>query len=405
MKIPYEQCVTCKGTKRACGLASCPILDKLNNQLPRQLNAKEVVFGPTPPNAFVGSYGYPNVYYGPMVSISEDKKANDSPVEWYGKASYNDIINFTSSMLRSKKVSGIFAPRDKSSDPLLEKTQETVLSTKNIDVEVEFKNKPKFQLKFSPVTAPLGPDGMLKNFKVCDNPVIPKRVDEILEENLLATQAIDELYSHGHDVYYLTKIMSTGILGKQKNKKLVPTRWSITATDDIVSKQLLPKIRESPEISDFEVYTAEFLHNHFEILLMPGKWEFEQFEAWAPGTLWAFGAPNFQVTEDHEPFTGKKDYSNQAGGYYASRLAVSEHLNRRGKQARALVFREIYEGYIVPVGVWEVRENARHALASTPKKFSTLPAVLEYLQTRLRVPLSKYTKKSEILRQSRLSDF
>ncbi|MFH0922783.1 MAG: hypothetical protein V1811_01865, partial [Candidatus Micrarchaeota archaeon] len=44
------------------------------------------VFGPTPPNIFVGREGYPNVFVGPMVSLDaeSDARAFDSPAQWTG---------------------------------------------------------------------------------------------------------------------------------------------------------------------------------------------------------------------------------------------------------------------------------------------------------------------------------
>ena len=45
-----------------------------------------------------------------------------------------------------------------------------------------------------------------------------------------------------------------GMLGTQKNRKLVPTRWSISATDDIISDYLIKNIRVNTTIDFYEVY-------------------------------------------------------------------------------------------------------------------------------------------------------
>ncbi len=49
-----------------------------------------------------------------------------------------------------------------------------------------------------------------------------------------------------------------GMLGLQKNRKLVPTKWSISATDDIISTNLTKEIENYPPIEVFEVYQ----HHH-----------------------------------------------------------------------------------------------------------------------------------------------
>ena len=86
-------------------------------------------------------------------------------------------------------------------------------------------------------------------------------------------------------------------------------------------------------------------------------------------------------------------------------IGVLEGLAGLRRQACAIVFREIHEGYVMPVGVWEVRENVRKAMQSSPKKFNTLKEALEDIRSRLINPLESYIQQSEILRQRRLTDY
>ena len=154
------------------------------------------------------------------------------------------------------------------------------------------------------------------------------------------------------------------------------------------------------------VYESQYLDNHFLILLMPGNWEFENFEAWAPGGLWTSNLKEPQILEEYEPHKGRTGYARfQGGGYYASRLAVVEALNKMKRQARAVVFREVYEGYVVPMGVWVVRETAREAFRRPFRKFDDLNGALNYINSKLRLPIEKYIQKSKILNQKRLNEF
>lgn len=75
------------------------------------------------------------------------------------------------------------------------------------------------------------------------------------------------------------------------------------------------------------------------------------------------------------------------------------------KQAGAVIFREISEGYVIPVGVWEVRENVRRALEKRPRKFSTSQEALADINSRLRIPIREYIRRSEILQQKKLIEF
>lgn len=214
------------------------------------------------------------------------------------------------------------------------------------------------------------------------------------------------MFDKNYDVYYLTGVLSCGALGANERKKMVPTRWSITAVDDILGKYLMSRIRTYPSVNDYLVYSNTYLENHFEILVAPGSWEFEQFEAWAPKTLWTMHSDEPVIAYEHEKHGGRWDYAlNEGGGYYAGRFAVAEAMDNMHRQGRVIIFREIYEGYVVPVGVWEVRENARKAMQNPPKKFSSLKEALIDVSTRLRIPMKKYLEKSEILQQKRITDF
>ena len=56
-------------------------------------------------------------------------------------------------------------------------------------------------------------------------------------------------------------------------------------------------------------------------------------------------------------------------------MAVLEALEKEGKQAGAIILREARQGYI-PLGVFNVRENVRHAMGSVPREFNGLPELL-----------------------------
>ena len=395
-------CLVCKGSRLLCNQGSCPLLNYINIRSPVENKLSDSLFGPST-SVFVGWKLYPDVFVGPMTSINnDDEKAMlfDNPGQWYGQ-DINDIIMMRSSLVRSKARHNIY-----NREKFILDSQEIALSVKPTDVEIKFKKKPHYSLSFSAVSQPMGPSGIVERVRITENTSIPKAVDCVVSDDLKAEDMMIKLKGSGFDVYYLTNVMASGALGMEQRKKLVPTRWSITAVDDILGKFFIKNIKNYPAINDYRVYRNEYLSNHFEILLMPGAWEFEQFEAWAPNTLWTLSRTSPVIVEEHEGHEGRSDYAlNEGGGYYAGRLAACEALNNMRRQARTVIFREIYEGYIVPVGVWEVRENVRQAFKNPPGKFSTLKEALEDIKSHLALPLEDYMKKSEILRQRRLSEY
>jgi hypothetical protein len=238
----------------------------------------------------------------------------------------------------------------------------------------------------------------MEKMRLAGNPVIPRKVDSLLGEELKAREAIGELLDKGFEYYYLQKLLSAGVLGIEK--KLVPTRWSITAADRMIADLHIRELKEFSELDEIRVYSSAYLHNRFEILLLPGRWEFEQFESWPKGSAWG------SVVE-YEPFGGRSDYAEkEGGGYYAGRLACAEFLAAKLKrQARVIVFREIDEEYKVPVGVWQVRENCRNAFENPPEKFNTLKEALEFLGKKLKNPVMDYVKKSSVIGQRKLGEY
>ncbi len=356
-----------------------------------------VIFGPSPPNIFVGRMGYPNVYVGPLVSVDEaiDPNLSDSPAKWTS-LSYEQIISLRASMARGMKKHAI-----KQSSSLLEEMQLSVLSQKPVDMEVTFKKKPEFHLSFSAYTAPMGPTGAMETMRLTENPVIPKKVDELAEEKIKVREAVPELVKAGFDYYYMQKLLSAGVLGEKK--KLVPTRWSITGTDKILADHYLERVKESPAVDSVMVFSHEHFDNHYEILLLPGAWEFEQFETWSPGSAWK---TKTTIAHEYEPFEGRSDYAeSEGGGYYAGRFGVAEALHKMRRQARSVVFREISEDYNVSLGVWQVRHGVMKAFEKPPLKFNSLREALEHLKTKLKAPISEYLAKSNILRQKTLAEF
>lgn len=394
-------CLECKGGRLLCGRESCPILAKIHIQSPIEQTLKKTMFGPSPPSLFVGWMGYPNVFVGPMVSLEpENAQHLDNPAEWYG-ADFNEIIHMRSALARSKTKEHI-----KSNSRIVMDVQELTLSKYSVDVELEFKKTPHYSLSFSPISQPVGPTGILEKFKIAGNVSIPQKVEKVVNDELKSVESAHMLFEKDFDVYYISKVLSAGILGMQKNKKLVPTKWSITAVDSMLANEMLKKIRDYPQVNEYIVFSNTYLENHFEVLMIPGPWGFEQFEAWAPNTLWTLAYDKPVIAVESEGVRGRTDYAiKEGGGYYATRFACCEYLEKMQRRATIIIFREIYDTYVMPCGVWECRENIRHAFMNTPVKFATLNEALKHIAATLKLPIKEFVSKSRFLQQKKLFDF
>jgi hypothetical protein len=226
---------------------------------------------------------------------------------------------------------------------------------------------------------------------------------------LKATPAVIELYNRGVMVTKIQKAFSVGAFGLEKNRRLVPTRWSITAVDDTISKNLRGQVKTFPEINEYRVYESIYMDNVFEILMIPQQWSYESMEAWYPGTVWNPTGKSIAIFSDWEGNSGRTTYAQIGGCYYSARLATCELLVKERRQATVIVLREARPGYIMPIGVWQVRENVRNAMRQKPFLFKSLAESLQFIGGRFEIPMQRWIMQSELLKRSlfqkKITDF
>ena len=396
-------CAICRGHRRLCGKNICPILAKAEALMRLERNlSKKNVFGSSPPAVFVGSWNYPKVLAGPLVPplSVEDTSVMDLPELWVDK-SFSEILNYRFSLVRGKRFTEVRSARNPSE--ILSTFQEIVMASKPTDTEMWFNKKPKLSIVFSPREPPSGPSASITRAVLAENPQVPKPVDYVVSDtDLKAEQGILRLYSAKVNQRQITRMFSIGLLGAKRQRRLVPTEWSITAVDDILGRAMHKEILNYPWISEFMIFGRKALANNIQILLFPSSWMFEAQEAWLI-------SPDPTPGVNYELVHGRRSYaSDLAGAYYAARLPVLEYLKHIRRQAGALVFMEVYPEWI-PLGVWRFREICREALRRKPIKFNTLEEALDEMEKRLKLPLSRWLERSQILRwfksQTRLTKF
>jgi len=171
----------------------------------------------------------------------------------------------------------------------------------------------------------------------------------------------------------------------------------------------MERTRVASTIDEFRVYETVRLDNRWIILMMPTEWSYELIEAWYPDTLWNPNRSTIEIFGDYELHDGRTTYARIGGCYYAARLAVNELLTKEGRQAGVVVLREAHPGYILPVGVWNVREHVREALRRPPVVYDSLGAALGHVERLMDIPLKRWIAVSGVLKdrlyQRRLEDF
>ncbi len=375
---------------------------------------KEDFFGTSPPSVFVGSKLYPEANVGILSPPSETEEAwvYDSPNYW-SKENYSirQIALLRANLINSRFQVNIKDVRKQ--EKFLDAAKEIGIASKPVDIEVKLTRAPYIKMDFDNVTTPSGPKGNLKNVKIVDNIKVENKVEKVVSDtDLKANEALNYLYEAGFDENTLTKLLSIGVLGLKKNRKLVPTKWSITATDDTLGKNLINNLQDYQMINEYRLYTGSYLGNYYYILMFPEIWQYELFEGYLPGSAWNY-SKDIKFATDSETLFGRKTYAhNTVGGYYSSRLGVLEHLDKIKKQASCLVIRFETPEYNMPLGVFVVRNAARKTMNNNYLTFNTKEELInktkELIKLIFNYDLDNILKESKLLRsltQKKLSSF
>jgi DNA repair protein NreA len=330
---------------------------------------KDAFLGSSPPAVFVGSSFYPRVNIGvlsPPVKV-ENAGILDDPEMWYARrSSLSDILDFRSRMIFSRShVDDVVKPDE--SGKILEAMQELAMSSSSLDVEIKLAKKPSFAFEFDQRATPIGNPAPVEKIRIVDNAVVSRSVDTVISD--IDMKTVEALrYLRGKvPIYNISKILSVGLLGVKEQRRIVPTRWSITAVDSNMGNLILDEVKGYDEIDKPTLYHNEYLFNDYQVLLLPRKYEYELVEIDLTEP-----ARDPKIGSDHEPYFGRKTYPEEtAGGFYAARVSVLDALSRMRRQATVLIVREVKPEYNVPVGVWEVRETIKGAFDKPPRKFET----------------------------------
>jgi hypothetical protein len=394
-----SRCTICKGARMLCRKTKCPILTKIQSFLKiKEIVNQQDVEGSSPPSVFIGRFGYPNVYAGPLVPpFYGNTDLYDVPERWFGKT-IEEIVDFRMRLVRGQHCVNVTKPEN--GGRILEETQYLAMAEHSVDVELALLDRPRKVFVLNDETQPIGPSARIKHLKVGST-----RLDHRIEKayydfDLKAADAVLDLYRSGTLVSKLQRALSVGVFGVRAQRRLVPTRWSITAVDSMISLNLMDHLKTYPLINEYQVYESHYLDNKFEIIMIPDAWKYEAIEAWYPGTIWNPHSRNIFLLGDWEDHHGRTTYARMGGCYYAARLAVAEKLNRERRQGTVIVLREARPGYIMPVGVWQVRENVRNALRQPPLKFNNIGEVLEHIGSQFYIPLNTWIENSELLKDS-----
>ncbi len=360
----------------------------------------------SPPSIFIGSkLRYPTVNVGILSPIEKEENAwiyDDAKYWAENNFEIKDVLNLRNSLLNSRFQTKVSDAR--LNKKFVEIAKDIAVSSKQVDVEIELQNRLRIGRDKDRILTPHGMKGDLKKAEITGNVKIDKKVDKAMNDEIKASEGIEMLYKNDFNEYTLSQILSVGAMGIKKNKRIVPTRWSITATDDIIAKSLWKQIKDYKWIENYELFYGEFMGNQYLILLLPGIWSYELFEFYLPNSSWN-PSTEIKAATDMETYSGRKNYAfNTVGGYYATRLPILEYLNSIKRQAKVLALRIETPSYWAALGVWVVRESVRKALQKK-MKFDSREEIIESVEKigkiKYNFDFSDILGKSKILKEEK----
>lgn len=389
-----------------CGNPNCPICSKAYSflKIKNKLRLIKENFSTDAVSPFVGRFDYPNINVGVLTppDHSEESWLYDAPKQWsMQNLQIPKIVDFRSSLINSRSKINV-----RSRNKFLELNQEVAMASRPADIEINLAKKPQLRMSFDNYMAPQGPRAEIKKASLTENPKISHKVEKTFSDtDLKANNALIYLYKSNFDENFLSRLLSVGTLGIGKNRKLVPTRWSIVGVDSNIGNHLVSKIKDYQH-SNYLVFFGGYLGNYYLILYFPEIWSYELFET-------HISNPNHFMT-DYEPYHGRKAYaSNTAGGFYATRLPILERLEKMKRQASVIALRFITGDYTLPLGVFVCREATRKALGNKPIEFGSKELMIKYAKALIRkkfnININNLLNRSILLKniqqQSKLTKF
>ena len=378
--------------KLAKGMTAQEARKKIQRVMPSKIKKKE--FQAYTQSVFIGSHSYPDVSAGVLSpSHPGNPEMLDNPREWYSKGlNIEKIASLRTSLINSR-----------SQEQSMEQ-KEIAMARKPVNVEIELDKKPSNN-GIAGRVKPVSSSADMKDMVLGENPSVNRKIEKAYyDTDLKAETALNEL-SNDLDVYTLQNSFSSGLFGQEDSREIVPTRWSITAVDDTVSKNLLSNVKTYQELGETRYFKNSYLGNDFHIFLIPGRWEYELLELKRPNSTWNASGRSF-IAQNYEGFNGRTSYADEcAGAYYAARLGALEYLQSINRQSKVLIVRDVTPDYWAPLGVWIIRETVRDSFDS----YSVLEEkrVKDVLGENFRFHYSNIIEKSKLMsgRQRSLSDY
>jgi len=234
VSTPESQCPMCRRVQRLSSEDKCAIHVKATTLAThhKEFDTKQIT-GSSPPGVFIGRFGYPKVFVGPMVPpISGDTEILDTPEWWMGKG-FDEIVDFRYSLLRGYSKASVFDANE--GGRLIETLQDVAMMTRPVDAELILLRPPRKILDLREDSQPFGPIAPLASFQTGNSTADNRIQKAFYDGDLPADDAVLQLYRKGVLVTRIQRAFSLGMFGENKRRKLqdgASPQWTAISASD-----------------------------------------------------------------------------------------------------------------------------------------------------------------------------
>ena len=228
------------------------------------LAKKGDIGGFTPPSTLVGEFNYPHVAVGVIFTTDQNAAIYDAPKFWIKNGfDVSKIFSLRSTLVNARNNVNIRKP----DSAYMQNVALATLSENELAVDLKLSHVHDGP-SISKDLTPHGFTAELSELKLAENVRLNKDLEKVYyDRDLKATEGMVYLYDNLINDDRISKALSVGAIGIKR--RIVPTKWAITAVDDTVGKNLLDEVKSYPKGGGFAIKTGTVLGNHYVFIFIP----------------------------------------------------------------------------------------------------------------------------------------
>jgi hypothetical protein len=307
----------------------------------------------SPPGIFTESSRYPIMWAGVLGTVqpSEWLSIFDHPEAWRG-LDRKAILRMRQQLYRF--VLPVDA-KEMTPHSVVDSLQTVALSVSPIAIEVDSPHLPRSELKGIGGQSPMGQLIKCKSLEIVSNPEISRVAKRICDKDVPSAESVWQLLDYDYTLDQVARMMSVGLLGHKKRRRLVPLRSAYKAVIDSYLTNAVMNLVESPLSSSIRLHASTLHGDSFTVLLRPGEPRVDYLR------LESFNGLNTLRTSFEGLETQATDPKTSV---YADHARFSAYRNMIGntESSHIVIFHQCRDPHNLILGPWVARAGVRYAL-------------------------------------------